>query len=185
TPFSMDAIHISEWFDYICDHYFAEFSFDRSQIEVQWSHNMVWYSGKTEYPTASSATIMMNKKLLEMLPLEETVETYIHEAIHAILHVTKREYNGDPDHGDAFMREARRIQAINPHLDHLHIATPDYMEQVNTIKKYHWKCSDKCARTNIPELAGYVDAGGWVSRARNKAPGKGEPRWNDHVKLCG
>lgn len=42
TPFSMDAIHISEWFDYICDHYFAEFSFDRSQIEVQWSHNMVW-----------------------------------------------------------------------------------------------------------------------------------------------
>ncbi|KAF8366506.1 hypothetical protein PRIPAC_84335 [Pristionchus pacificus] len=178
TPFDIDVVHLTDWFTYICEKYFSGVAFDRTQIEIVWSPSMVKQAGKCEFPTASSATIKLNRKLLESLPMEETVETLIRECIHAILHVSKASK-------DTFQLEARRIQAIDARLVCLDIETTSYGDKVNMLKKFHWRCSGRCSCERIPGLEKYVETGGWVSRARNRAPGSGDRDWQRHQAQCG
>lgn len=82
------------------------------KVKVSWSPHMTLCAGKTAYRvrghSCKSCSIRLSQPLLSQRPHTDTVNTLLHEMIHAYLHVTQG-LNYRDSHGPEFRKHMKRI----------------------------------------------------------------------------
>jgi len=121
--------------------------------------------------------VKLSTPLLQYRPRSDTINTLLHEAIHAYFFITVswRHSRGDDGtgHGVAFQRLA---EAINRHGGYEVTTYHTFHDEVDSYRTHIWKCNGPCQE--IPPFFGVV------KRSMNRAPGKGDSWWADHEATC-
>ena len=115
----------------------------------------------------------MSSPLLQYRSTKDTVETLIHEMIHAFLFVTVRDRDRD-GHGPSFqslMNVVNYVSSLNISIYHT------FHDEVDEHRKHIWKCSGLCQHKQ-PHF-------GVVKRAMNRAPGPNDSWYSRHQRECG
>jgi hypothetical protein len=116
--------------------------------------------------------------LLQYRPRSDTINTLLHEAIHAYFFVTTswKHSRGDDGtgHGPGFQLLA---DAINHHGNYQVTVFHTFHDEVDSYRTHVWKCNGPC-NTQPPYF-------GLVKRSMNRAPGKSDPWWLKHQAECG
>lgn len=142
---------------------------------LEWSDRMTRCAGIC-YLKNSQITIRLSRKLLQYRPFSDTINTLLHEMIHAFLFLTaKRATYIDRDgHGPAFTSLADRI---NRHCGSSITVYHTFSEEVLHCQQHVWRCTGKCR-----EWPPYF---GWVRRAMNRAPQPADRWFGEHQSKCG
>ncbi|XP_026472962.1 sprT-like domain-containing protein Spartan [Ctenocephalides felis] len=143
-------------------------------VVIRWSKRMYSCAGICSYSgRGGMCTISLSEPLLKLRPRKDTVETLLHEMIHAYLFVTHN--NKDRSgHGPEFHKHMYRINAeagVNITVYH------SFHDEVNHYKTHWWRCNGPC-RSKAPYF-------GTVKRSSNRAPGPSDFWWNEHKITCG
>ncbi|KAJ9441608.1 SprT-like domain-containing protein Spartan [Diplonema papillatum] len=136
-------------------------------VYVEWSKRMTLCAGTCSYERrGKSCCIRLSGPLLKLRPRSDTINTLLHECIHAYLFVTNNNTDRD-DHGPVFCQHMNRInRALNTTITTHHT----FHDEVEYYRKHHWEC-DRCK---------------WLYKAAmNRAPGTFLPWFSEHQKLCG
>lgn len=116
--------------------------------------------------------------MLQYRPRSDTINTLLHEAIHAYFFVTTswKHSRGDDGtgHGAGFHLLA---DAINEHGSYSVTVFHTFHDEVDSYRRHIWQCDGPC-KTQPPFF-------GQVKRAMNRAPGKGDTWWATHEADCG
>ena len=122
--------------------------------------------------------LKLSTPLLQYRPRSDTINTLLHEAIHAYFFITTswRHSRGDDGtgHGVGFQLLA---DAINNHGNYEVTIYHTFHEEVDSYRTHVWQCDGPC-KTQPPFF-------GQVKRSMNRAPGKGDTWWAKHVAECG
>ena len=120
----------------------------------------------------------MSTPLLQYRPRSDTINTLLHEAIHAYFFITTswRHSRGDDGtgHGAGFQLLA---DAINNHGNYEITIYHTFHDEVESYRTHVWKCDGPC-RTRPPYF-------GLVKRSMNRPPGKSDTWWAKHEAECG
>lgn len=143
-------------------------------VAVEWSKRMTLCAGtfqvKDDLPL-----IRLSEPLLKFRELKETKETLIHEMIHAWNYVEKHDLSDDPSgHGVNFKR---KMIEINEKSEFKINVYHDFIDEVDYHRKHVWRCDGVCK--SKPPYFGYV------KRAMNRPPGKGDRWFAEHELTCG
>jgi hypothetical protein len=115
---------------------------------------------------------------LQYRPRSDTINTLLHEAIHAYFFVTTswRHSRGDDGtgHGVFFQLLA---DAINSHGNYEVTVYHTFHDEVDSYRTHVWQCDGPC-KTRPPYF-------GLVKRSMNRAPGKSDTWWATHEVECG
>ena len=143
-------------------------------VELKWSKRMTLCAGLCRYDSRGGACVIhLSQPLLSLRPRADLINTLLHEAIHAVLFVTKS-LDDRSDHGPAFMRFAKAInQRAGTDITVFH----SFNDEVDVYRTHIWRCDGPCA-TRAPYF-------GYVRRAMNRAPGPTDSWWTDHRAKCG
>eukprot|EP01130_Rhizamoeba_saxonica_P017514 TRINITY_DN8509_c0_g1_i1.p1 TRINITY_DN8509_c0_g1~~TRINITY_DN8509_c0_g1_i1.p1 ORF type:complete len:326 (+),score=44.70 TRINITY_DN8509_c0_g1_i1:277-1254(+) len=142
------------------------FSNRLGSVEVKWSNRMTTCAGLCYYQAGGYCSIKLSEKLLQFRSRKETLETLLHEMIHAYLFVTRN--NRDRDgHGPEFQKHMNRINQDGYNISIYH----NFFQEVDYFKTHHWQCQGRCKRI--------------VKRAMNRAPGPHDRWWKKHERECG
>jgi hypothetical protein len=120
----------------------------------------------------------MSTPLLQYRPRSDTINTLLHEAIHAYFFITtswrhSREDDGT-GHGAGFQLLA---DAINDHGRYEITIYHTFHDEVESYRTHVWQCDGPC-RTRPPYF-------GLVKRSMNRPPGKSDTWWARHEIECG
>ncbi|KAF2019002.1 hypothetical protein BU24DRAFT_418586 [Aaosphaeria arxii CBS 175.79] len=120
----------------------------------------------------------MSTPLLQYRPRSDTINTLLHEAIHAYFFVTSswRHSRGDDGtgHGAGFQLMA---DAINNHGGYDITVYHTFHDEVDSYRTHIWQCDGPC-RQRPPYF-------GLVKRSMNRPPGKTDTWWSAHLEQCG
>tara|TARA_R110002003_G_scaffold269_2_gene17966 strand:+ start:28103 stop:28855 length:753 start_codon:yes stop_codon:yes gene_type:complete len=115
---------------------------------------------------------------LQYRPRTDTINTLLHEAIHAYFFITTswRHSRGDDGtgHGVGFQLLA---DAINNHGSYDITIYHTFHDEVESYQTHVWQCDGPC-KSQPPYF-------GVVKRSMNRAPGKGDTWWATHEAGCG
>lgn len=145
-----------------------------SAVEVRWSPRMTLCAGLCLYEHRGRyCSVRLSEPLLKLRPRSDTINTLLHEMIHAYLFITER--NTDRSgHGPNFLALAKHINgAAGTNITVYHT----FHDEVDSFRKHVWKCSGPCA-ARPPYF-------GLVKRAMNRAPSALDPWWAQHAASCG
>eukprot|EP01059_Diplonema_ambulator_P024399 TRINITY_DN40353_c0_g1_i1.p1 TRINITY_DN40353_c0_g1~~TRINITY_DN40353_c0_g1_i1.p1 ORF type:complete len:254 (+),score=46.57 TRINITY_DN40353_c0_g1_i1:51-764(+) len=136
-------------------------------VYVEWSKRMTLCAGLCTYDRRTGGCgIKLSAPLLKLRPAEDTVNTLLHECIHAYLFVTKNNADRD-DHGPAFQALMNRINAsLGTSITIYH----SFTNEVDYYRTHWWQCTS-CL--NI------------CKRSMNRAPSPRDPWYLSHLKNCG
>uniref|UniRef100_A0A6I8QKR3 SprT-like domain-containing protein n=1 Tax=Xenopus tropicalis TaxID=8364 RepID=A0A6I8QKR3_XENTR len=144
------------------------------EIEVKWSNRMTRATGAcypffNEEGNCVQCRIYLSKPILELRPRRDTVETLLHEMIHAFQCFRKTKDEGD-DHGPNFQNF---VEILNNSLGtNITVSiTHCFYEEVEALKRHWWECDGPCQKV--------------VKRARNMAPSNKERWFREHEQTCG
>lgn len=122
--------------------------------------------------------LKLSTPLLQYRPRSDTINTLLHEAIHAYFFITTswKHSRGDDGtgHGEGFQLLA---DAINTHGGYQITIYHTFHDEVDSYRTHVWKCDGPC-QTQPPYF-------GLVKRSMNRAPGKSDPWWVKHQTDCG
>ncbi|ORY13517.1 SprT-like family-domain-containing protein [Clohesyomyces aquaticus] len=162
------------------------------RVEVSWSPRLTLCAGICELtrdPTTKKYTrirLKLSTPLLQFRPRSDTINTLLHESIHAYFfltssfsHTRSSPSSDDEDasgHGPGFQLLA---SFINTHSSNTYSITiyHTFHDEVDHYRTHVWKCSGPCK-----EKAPYY---GLVKRSMNRAPGKSDTWWARHEAECG
>jgi hypothetical protein len=120
----------------------------------------------------------MSTPLLQYRPRSDTINTLIHEAIHAYFFITTswQHSRGDDGtgHGAGFQLLA---DAINNHGNYEITIYHTFHDEVESYRTHVWQCDGSC-RQQAPYF-------GLVKRSMNRPPGKSDTWWARHETECG
>lgn len=115
---------------------------------------------------------------MQYRPRSDTINTLLHEAIHAYFFITTswRHARGDDGtgHGVGFQLLA---DAINNHGNYDVTIYHTFHDEVESYRTHVWQCNGTCK--------GQPPYFGLVKRSMNRAPGKGDNWWAKHEDECG
>ncbi|KAF2832829.1 hypothetical protein CC86DRAFT_364846 [Ophiobolus disseminans] len=154
------------------------------RVEVLWSPRLTLCAGICELSkdvTTGKFTrirLKLSTPLLQYRPRPDTINTLLHEAIHAYFFITTswRHARGDDGtgHGVGFQLLA---DAINNHGGYEVTIYHTFHDEVDSYRTHVWQCNGPC-KTQPPYF-------GSVKRSMNRAPGKGDSWWSTHEADCG
>jgi len=174
-------VDINELFRLYDIFYFRSLLQDR--VEVSWSKRLTLCAGicelvKDEQGKYRKIRLKLSEPLLKFRPRSDTVNTLLHEAIHAYFFVTTswRHSRGDDGtgHGAGFLLLA---DAINSHGDYEVTVYHTFHDEVDSYRTHVWLCDGPC-RKEPPFF-------GLVKRSMNRAPGRSDTWWQKHQRECG
>ncbi|KAI8936400.1 hypothetical protein NX059_006810 [Plenodomus lindquistii] len=153
-------------------------------VEVLWSPRLTLCAGICELsrdPTTKNYTrirLKLSTPLLQYRPRSDTINTLLHEAIHAYFFLTTSWAHSRGDdgtgHGVGFQLLA---DAINNHGQYEVTIYHTFHDEVESYRTHVWQCNGPCAK-RPPYF-------GTVKRSMNRAPGKGDSWWKRHEEECG
>lgn len=155
----------------------------QNRVEVSWSKRLTLCAGicelvRDEQGKYKKIRLKLSEPLLKFRPRSDTVNTLLHEAIHAYFFVTTswRHSRGDDGtgHGAGFLLLA---DAINSHGDYEVTVYHTFHDEVDSYRTHVWLCDGPC-RKEPPFF-------GLVKRSMNRAPGKSDTWWQKHQQECG
>lgn len=122
--------------------------------------------------------LKLSTPLLQYRPRSDTINTLLHEAIHAYFFITTswKHSRGDDGtgHGVGFQLLA---DAINNHGSYEVTIYHTFHDEVDSYRTHVWQCDGPCS-TRPPFF-------GQVKRSMNRAPGKTDSWWAAHQADCG
>lgn len=122
--------------------------------------------------------LKLSTPLLQYRPRSDTINTLLHEAIHAYFFITTswRHSRGDDGtgHGVGFQLLA---DAINNHGSYDITVYHTFHDEVDSYRTHVWQCNGPC-KDRPPYF-------GLVKRSMNRAPGKSDTWWARHGAECG
>ncbi|RMZ69091.1 zinc finger rad18 domain-containing [Pyrenophora seminiperda CCB06] len=132
-------------------------------------------------PTSGNFTrirLKLSTPLLQYRPRDDTINTLLHEAIHAYFFITTswKHSRGDDGtgHGPGFQLLA---DALNNHGNYAITIYHTFHDEVESYRTHVWQCNGPCQ--NRPPYFGLV------KRSMNRAPGKSDTWWERHQTECG
>lgn len=140
---------------------------------IEWSPRMTRSAGLCYYKENRRCCIRLSAPLLKARPLEDIVDTLIHEMIHAYLYAT----TDDKDclgHGEVFQFHMNRI---NKQAGTKITVYHEFYDEIEKCRQHWWQCDGPCRHTT-PRY-------GLVKRAINRAPSASEGWFLDHRENCG
>ncbi|ROT68455.1 putative sprT-like domain-containing protein Spartan [Penaeus vannamei] len=147
------------------------------KVKVTWSPRMTLCAGKTAYKVRgrsfSSCTIRLSQPLLTQRPHSDTVNTLLHEMIHAYLHVTQG-LNYRDSHGPEFRKHMKRINILHGSKITIY---HNFHREVNKFRIHVYRCDGPC----VSRRPFY----GVLRRAIERPPGPTDRWWQRHAKECG
>ncbi|KAJ8105541.1 hypothetical protein OPT61_g10112 [Boeremia exigua] len=154
------------------------------RVEVIWSPRLTLCAGICELskdPVSNKFTrirLKLSTPLLQYRPRSDTINTLLHEAIHAYFFITTswKHIRGDDGtgHGAGFQLLA---DAINNHGNYDITIYHTFHDEVDSYRTHVWQCDGPC-KTQPPYF-------GQVKRSMNRAPGRADTWWATHVTECG
>ncbi|KAF4306231.1 putative zinc finger rad18 domain-containing protein [Botryosphaeria dothidea] len=153
------------------------------RVELSWSSRLTLCAGICELLKDSQGKytrirLKLSEPLLKFRPRFDTVNTLLHESIHAYFFVTSSwRHSRDDDqsgHGAGFQMLA---SAINAHGGHDVTIYHTFHDEVDSYRTHIWLCDGPCKAT--PPYFGFV------KRSMNRAPGKNDSWWSQHQADCG
>ncbi|EAT85512.1 hypothetical protein HBI56_134480 [Parastagonospora nodorum] len=154
------------------------------RVEVLWSPRLTLCAGICELskdPATSKFTrirLKLSTPLLQYRPRSDTINTLLHEAIHAYFFITTSWAHSRGDdgtgHGVGFQLLA---DAINNHGNYEVTIYHTFHDEVESYRTHVWQCDGPC-RSAPPYF-------GLVKRSMNRAPGKSDTWWARHEADCG
>jgi rubrerythrin len=140
-------------------------------LQVRWSYKMSLCAGQFQWGKKGlthGAEIVLSEPLLKMRPKSDTLNTLVHEMIHAFLHITDQRDNDA--HGKLFthwmnlLNDAEKTDITIYHTFH---------DEVDYYRQHVWAC-DKC--------------GNIIKRAMNRDPntpiGPQDAQFYAHKQIC-
>lgn len=122
--------------------------------------------------------LKLSTPLLQYRPRSDTIDTLLHEAIHAYFFITTswRHARGDDGtgHGVGFQMLA---DAINNHGNYQVTIYHTFHDEVDSYRTHVWQCDGPC-KARQPYF-------GFVKRSMNRAPSKSDTWWAKHEVECG
>ncbi|RAR11162.1 zinc finger rad18 domain-containing protein [Stemphylium lycopersici] len=122
--------------------------------------------------------LKLSTPLLQYRPRSDTINTLLHEAIHAYFFITTSWTHSRGDdgtgHGVGFQLLA---DAINSHGNYKVTIYHTFHDEVNSYRTHVWKCNGPC-HTQPPFF-------GLVKRSMNRAPAKSDTWFAKHQAECG
>ncbi|KAI5815412.1 SprT-like family-domain-containing protein [Pyronema omphalodes] len=158
----------------------------QSTTTLTWSKRMTSCAGVcalqidkvTKRPLSPrQCAVRLSEPLLKFRPRSDTINTLLHECIHAYLFIAGgRHVRGDDPtgHGVAFQTLAG---AINHHGGYEITTMHTFHEQVRSYQTHVWQCTGSCSL--LPPYFGIV------RRAMNRAPGPSDSWYEHHQETCG
>ncbi|OCT62311.1 hypothetical protein XELAEV_18043392mg [Xenopus laevis] len=142
------------------------------ELKVKWSRKMTRSSGQcvhsmNENGDCKGCVIELSQPILELRPRRDTVESLLHEMIHAFL-CARNQRDPDDPHGKNFlkiMEVINRKVGTNITIEH------SFDEEVEALKKHWWTCDGPCQKV--------------VKRTRNMVPSSKERWFREHEQTCG
>ncbi|KAF2202743.1 hypothetical protein GQ43DRAFT_430514 [Delitschia confertaspora ATCC 74209] len=175
-------VDIHDLFGYYNILYFGKLLVPR--VEVLWSPRLTLCAGICELskdPSTGKYTrirLKLSTPLLQYRPRSDTINTLLHEAIHAYFFITTswQHSRGDDGtgHGVGFQLLA---DAINNHGGYEITIYHTFHDEVDSYRTHVWQCDGPC-RTVPPFF-------GLVKRSMNRPPGKSDSWWAKHEAECG
>ena len=145
--------------------------------KVEWSNRMTLCAGICYFECTKAqkgCIIRLSRPLLQLRPFKDTINTLLHEMIHAYLFLTTRRNHSREGHGEPFLDHMRIINAAEgTDITVYH----GFKDEVRFHRKHSWRCNGPC-RNRHPFF-------GWVHRAKNRAPQPADWWWSEHLKTCG
>ncbi|OJD37754.1 sprt-like domain-containing protein spartan [Diplodia corticola] len=156
----------------------------RARVDLSWSSRLTLCAGICELVKDAQGKytrirLKLSEPLLQFRPRSDTVNTLLHEAIHAYFFVTSswRHSRDDDDtsgHGAGFQMLA---SAINAHGGFDVAVFHTFHDEVDSYRTHVWLCDGPC-RASPPYF-------GLVKRSMNRAPGRSDSWWSQHQRDCG
>ncbi|RDI85768.1 Zinc finger protein [Venturia inaequalis] len=153
------------------------------RVEVYWSSRLTLCAGicelvKDDEGKYRRIRLKLSEALLKYRPRSDTINTLLHEAIHAYFFLTAgwRHSRGDDGtgHGTGFLLLA---DAINSHGNYDITVYHTFHDEVDSYRTHVWKCDGICQ--NQPPYFGMV------KRSMNRAPSSSDPWFTKHEFECG
>jgi hypothetical protein len=154
------------------------------RVEVIWSPRLTLCAGICELskdPKTGKFTrirLKLSTPLLQYRPRSDTINTLLHESIHAYFFITTswKHSRGDDGtgHGVGFQLLA---DAVNNHGNYQVTIYHTFHDEVDSYRTHVWQCDGPCK--NQPPYFGLV------KRSMNRAPGKGDTWYSRHQAECG
>ncbi|KIW06936.1 uncharacterized protein PV09_02598 [Verruconis gallopava] len=154
-----------------------------SKVDISWSSRLTLCAGMCEISKDQEGKytrikLKMSEPLLKYRTRSDTINTLLHEAIHAYLFITtgwRHARGGDgTGHGKGFQLLA---DAISNHGGYEVTVFHKFHEEVDSYRTHIWKCDGPCQ--NQPPFFGFV------KRSMNRPPSKNDPWWDKHQEECG
>lgn len=144
---------------------------------LEWSDKMTLCAGIC-YSRATSqtrhCTIRLSRPLLQYRPYPDTINTLLHEMIHAYIFIKFGGSLQRDGHGPDFQAIMARINGLaGTNITIYH----GFHDEVRACRKHVWRCDGPC-RDRAPFY-------GWCRRAMNRAPQPADTWWVDHQRSCG
>lgn len=175
-------VDIHELFGHYNVLYFCDLLLPR--VEVLWSPRLTLCAGICELSKDATTgkftriRLKMSTPLLQYRPRSDTVNTLLHEAIHAYFFITTswKHSRGDDGtgHGVGFQLLA---DAINNHGNYGITIYHTFHDEVDSYRTHVWQCDGPC-KQRPPYF-------GLVKRSMNRPPGKSDTWWDKHEAGCG
>ncbi|KAF2131442.1 hypothetical protein P153DRAFT_286322 [Dothidotthia symphoricarpi CBS 119687] len=154
------------------------------RVELLWSPRLTLCAGICELskdPSTGKLTrirLKLSTPLLQYRPRSDTINTLLHEAIHAYFFITTswKHSRGDDGtgHGLGFQLFA---DAVNNHGNYEVTIYHTFHDEVESFRTHVWQCDGPC-KMQPPYF-------GLVKRSMNRAPGKSDNWWLKHEAECG
>lgn len=173
---------IHELFAHYNKEYFASLL---SSCILEWSDRMTLCAGICYLRRQGGhryCVIRLSRPLLQYRPFSDTIDTLLHEMIHAYLWIRTVStsssgtinYLDRDGHGPDFLALARRINEKNgSNITVYH----GFHAEVEATRRHVWRCSGPC-QLRPPYF-------GWVRRSMNRPPQAADIWWNQHQTSCG
>ncbi|KAK4942625.1 hypothetical protein LTR66_010790 [Elasticomyces elasticus] len=152
-------------------------------VEVIWSSRLTLCAGicelvKDDQGKYRRIRLKLSEALLKYRPRSDTVNTLLHEAVHAYFFVTTSWHHAREDdgtgHGAGFLLLA---DAINNHGGYEITVYHTFHDEVDSYRTHVWQCDGPCR--SLPPFFGLV------KRSMNRPPGKSDTWWKKHEEECG
>ena len=139
---------------------------------IRWSTRMTLCAGTCTFDGAMNV-IALSNPLLKLRPRSDTINTLLHEMIHAYLFLTMN--NRDRDgHGPNFQAHMYRINKMaRSNITIYHT----FHDEVSSYRTHVWKCDGVCQQ--------WKPYFGICKRSMNRPPQKADNWFASHQKKCG
>lgn len=153
------------------------------RVEVLWSTRLTLCAGMCELVKDDEGKyrrirLKMSEPLLKYRPRSDTINTLLHEAIHAYFFITTKWQHSRGDdgtgHGAGFLLLA---DAISNQGEYEITVYHTFHDEVDSYRTHIWKCDGPC-QLQPPYF-------GLVKRSINRAPSTSDQWWSKHENDCG